>query len=94
MRVMMTLFGYELTLLVPPLLAIGVPCAGMLACFFKALWPRARTGLAIAWLFALAGFVAGHFAASALAWSFLAIGDVQGGPALLGALLALVLAPR
>lgn len=90
----MTLVGYEVTVLVPPLLTIGFPFAGMLACFFKAVWPRARTGLLQAWLLALAGFAAGHLAATALAWSFLAIGDVQGGPAVLGALVALTLAPR
>lgn len=84
----------EIALLLPPLLAIGLPAAGMLACFFKALWPRARTRLLLAWLVALAGFVAGHLLATTLTWSFLAIGDVQAGPALVGALVALALAPR
>lgn len=84
----------EIALLLPPLLAMGLPAAGVLACFFKALWPRARTGLVLAWLLALGGFVTGHVVAATLAWSFLAVGDVRAGPALLGALLALALAPR
>lgn len=87
-------FGAEVSLLVPPLLVLAAPAAGMLACFFKALWPRARTGLLRAWLFALGGFVAGHYVAAALGWSLLSVGDVQAGPALVGAFLTLALAPR
>lgn len=89
-----SLFGYEISLLIPPLLAIGVPISAMLACFFKALWPRARTGLVLSWAVAFGGFAAGHLLASVLAWSFLAVGDVHVGPAVLGALLGLGLAPR